>query len=157
VFSRRILAGAAVLAVIGAGGVAAQNYNLRPSFGTANLRFNFAPDPFVVNVTAGGTIPAERIGGPGCVGTIAQPPDVRLNYQAGGGLPLWIGARSAADVTLVVNLPNGRWICNDDFQGTNPGIILRQPMSGQYDIWVGNYDRGRGIPTQVFFSEVPPN
>ena len=63
-FSRRILAGAAVLAVI-AGGVAAQNYNLRPSFGTANLRFNFAPDPYVVNVTAGGTIPAERIGGPG--------------------------------------------------------------------------------------------
>ena len=29
-------------------------------------------------------------------------------------------------------------------------------MSGQYDIWVGSYDRGRGIPTQVFFSEVPP-
>ena len=36
------------------------------------------------------------------------------------------------------------------------GIVLRQPMSGQYDIWVGNYDRGRGIPTQVFFSDVPP-
>jgi len=72
-------------------------------------------------------------------------------------LPLWIGARSKADVTLVGNLPNGRWICNDDFQGTNPGIVMRQPMSGQYDIWVGHYDRGRGIPTQVFFSEVPPN
>ncbi len=119
--SRRALIGAAVLLALGAGGVAAQNYNLRPSFGTANLRFNFAPDPFVVNVTAGGTIPAERIGGPGCVGSIAQAPDVRLNYQAGGGLPLWIGARSNADVTLVINLPNGRWICNDDFQGTNPG------------------------------------
>ena len=155
-FSRRVLAGVAAVLALGAGGVAAQNYNLRPSFGTANLRFNFNPDPFVVNVTAGGTIPAERIGGPGCVGSIAQPPDVRLNYQAGGGLPLWIGARSQYDVTLVVNLPNGRWVCNDDFQGTNPGLVFGQPQSGQYDIWIGSYDRGRGIPTQVFFSEVPP-
>lgn len=155
-FSRRLLAGAAIVLALGAGSVAAQNYNLQPSFGTANLRFNFAPDPFVVNVTAGGNIPAERIGGPGCVGSIAQPPDVRLNYQAGGGLPLWIGARSRGDVTLVVNLPNGRWVCNDDFQGTDPGLVFGQPQSGQYDIWVGHYDRGRGVPAQVFFSEVPP-
>jgi serine protease Do/protease YdgD len=155
-FPRRAIAAAAVLAALGAGGVAAQNYNLPPSFGTVNLRFNFAPDPFVVNITAGGTIPAERIGGPGCVGTIAQAPDVRLNYVAGGGLPLWIGARSAADITLVVNLPNGRWVCNDDFEGTNPGLVFTNPLSGQYDIWVGSYHRGRGIPAQVFFSEVPP-
>ena len=60
-FSRRLLAAAAMIAALGAGGVAAQNYNLRPSFGTANLRFNFAPDPFVVNVTAGGNIPAELL------------------------------------------------------------------------------------------------
>ena len=155
-FSRRTLVAAAAIATLGAGGVAAQNYNLRPSFGTANLRFNFQPDPFVVNVTAGGNIPAERIGGPGCVGSIAQPPDVRLNYQAGGGLPLYIAAQSRYDVTLVVNLPNGQWVCNDDFIGTNPGLIFPQPMSGQYDIWIGHYDRGRGVPAQLLFSEIPP-
>ena len=153
-FSRRVLAIAAALAALGAGGVAAQNYNMPPSFGTANLRFNFAPDPFVVNVTAGGTIPAERIGGPGCVGSIAQPPDVRLNYQAGGGLPLYIGARSRYDVTLVVNLPNGQWVCNDDFQGTDPGIVLRQPMSGQYDIWIGSYSQGTNSNADLYISEV---
>ena len=155
-FSRRMLLGAAALLAVGAGGVAAQNYNMPPSFGTANLRFNFAPDPFVVNVTAGGNIPAERIGGAGCVGSIAQAPDVRLNYQAGGGLPLYIAAQSRFDVTLVVNLPNGQWVCNDDFIGTNPGMVFRQPMSGQYDIWVGHYDRGRGVPTQLIISEMPP-
>ncbi|NMJ43307.1 peptidase S1 [Roseomonas sp. JC162] len=153
---KRLLAAAAVVAALGAGGVAAQNYNMPPSFGTANLRFNFQPDPFVVNVTAGGNIPAERIGGAGCVGSIAQAPDVRLNYQAGGGLPLYIAAQSRFDVTLVVNLPNGQWVCNDDFIGTNPGMIFNQPMSGQYDIWVGHYDRGRGVPTQLIISEMPP-
>ena len=59
-------------------------------------------------------------------------------------------------MTLVVNLPDGSWLCKDDFQGTNPGLVLPRPMSGQYDVWVGSYDRGRGIPTQVFFSEIPP-
>ncbi|MBR0670274.1 hypothetical protein [Neoroseomonas soli] len=155
-FSRRLLAGAAVVAALGAGGVAAQNYNMPPSFGTANLRFNFQPDPFVVNVTAGGNIAAERIGGPGCVGAIAQAPDVRLNYQAGGGLPLYIAAQSRFDVTLVVNLPNGQWVCNDDFIGTHAGMVFSQPLSGQYDIWIGHYDRGRGVPAQLIISEVPP-
>jgi serine protease Do/protease YdgD len=154
--SRRLIAAAVALASVGAGGVAAQNYNLPPSFGTYNLRFNFQPDPYVINVTAGGTIAAERIGGPGCVGSIAQAPDVRLNYQAGGGLPLYIGAQSRWDVTLVVNLPNGQWVCNDDFLGTNPGMVFRQPLSGQYDIWIGHYDRGRGVPAQLIISEVPP-
>lgn len=152
---RKALLAVAVLAALAALPVVAQNYNRPPSFGTVNLSANFAPDPFVVGVTAGGTIPAERIGGPGCVGTIADAPDVRLNYRA-GGFPLFISAQSNADVTLVINLPNGRWACNDDFQGTNPGIVFRQPQSGQYDIWIGNYDRGRGIPTRLLISEIAP-
>lgn len=153
-FSRILAVSAAVLAVT-AGSVVAQNYNRRPTFGTVNLSANFAPDPFVVNVTAGGNIPAERIGGPGCVGSIADPPDVRLNYRA-GGYPLYLAATSRSDVTLVVNLPNGRWICNDDFKGTDPGLVLNNPMSGQYDIWVGHYNRGAGVPTQLLISEIPP-
>ncbi|MDB5379820.1 MAG: peptidase and chymotrypsin/Hap, partial [Rubritepida sp.] len=139
-FSRILAVSAAVLAVT-AGSVVAQNYNRRPTFGTVNLSANFAPDPYVVNVTAGGNIPAERIGGPGCVGSIADPPDVRLNYRA-GGFPLFLSATSNSDVTLVINLPNGRWICNDDFKGTDPGVVLSNPQSGQYDIWVGHYNRG---------------
>lgn len=153
-FSRILAVSAAVLAVT-AGSVVAQNYNRRPTFGTVNLSANFAPDPFVVNVTAGGNIPAERIGGPGCVGSIADPPDVRLNYRA-GGYPLYLSATSNSDVTLVVNLPNGRWICNDDFKGTDPGVVLNNPMSGQYDIWVGHYNRGSGVPTQLRISEIAP-
>lgn len=135
----------------------AQDYNRRPSFGTVNLNANFAPDPYNVNVTAGGNVPAERVGGRDCVGSIANAPDVRLNYNAGQGLPLYLSAVSNADVTLVVNLPDGSWACNDDFQGTNPGLIFRRPLSGQYDIWIGHYDRGSSVPAQLRISEVPPN
>ena len=135
----------------------AQDFNRRPSFGTVSLSANFAPDPTTVNVTAGGTLPAERLGGAQCVGSIANAPDVRLNYRAGQGLPLYLSAVSRADVTLVVNLPDGSWSCNDDFQGTNPGLIFRRPQSGQYDIWIGHYDRGSRVPAQLRISEVPPN
>lgn len=137
--------------------IAAQDWRLSPSFGTVRLNANFMPDPYVVNITAGGTIPAERLGVPGCVGTIANAPDVRLHYNAGMGLPLVIMATSRrADLTLVVNLPNGRWLCNDDFIGLDPGVVMNNPMSGQYDIWVGSYDRSRGIPAQVLISEIIP-
>ncbi|NKE45836.1 peptidase S1 [Roseomonas frigidaquae] len=135
----------------------AQDFNRRPSFGTVNLSANFAPDPTTVNVTAGGTLPAERLGGSQCLGSIANAPDVRLNYRAGQGLPLYLSAASRADVTLVVNLPDGTWACNDDFQGTDPGLIFRRPQSGQYDIWIGHYDRGSRVPAQLRISEVPPN
>ncbi|MCU0889203.1 MAG: hypothetical protein MUC64_14545 [Rubritepida sp.] len=154
--SRRFwLMGALALGAVAGPGLA-QNYNRAPNFGTLNLSANFQPDPVVVNVTAGGSVPAERLGGSGCVGTISDAPDVRLNYRPGMGLPLYISATSRADVTLVINLPNGRWICNDDFRGTDPGIVFPNPMGGQYDIWIGHYDRGSRVPAQLRISEVAP-
>jgi serine protease Do/protease YdgD len=152
----RLAAGALVAMAVTIGPVLAQNFNRAPSFGTVNLSANFAPDPYAVNVTAGGTIPAERLGGSQCLGTIADAPDVRLNYRAGQGLPLYLSVVSNTDTTLVVNLPNGQWACNDDFQGVNPGLIFRNPQSGQYDIWVGHYNRGSRVPAQLRISEVPP-
>jgi hypothetical protein len=152
----RLVAGALVAMAVTVGPVVAQNYNRAPSFGTVNLSANFAPDPYAVNVTAGGTVAAERLGGSQCLGTIADAPDVRLNYRAGQGLPLYLSVVSNTDTTLVVNLPNGQWACNDDFQGVNPGLIFRNPQSGQYDIWVGHYNRGSRVPAQLRISEVPP-
>jgi serine protease Do/protease YdgD len=149
---RALLASAVVLLALG-GGAVAQNPNLPPAYGTLNLNAGFLPDPQAVNVVAGGNIDARRLGGQ-CVGAIANPPDVRLNYRA-GSFPLFISVRSNVDTTLVINLPNGQWLCNDDFQGLNPGVILRNPPSGQYDIWVGTFGGGTA-PAQVLVSEVPP-
>jgi len=149
---RALLASAVALFALG-GAAVAQNPNLPPAYGTLNLNAGFLPDPQVVNVVAGGNIDARRLGGQ-CVGAIANPPDVRLNYRA-GSFPLFISVQSNTDTTLVINLPNGQWLCNDDFQGLNPGVILQNPPSGQYDIWVGTFGGGTA-PAQVLVSEVPP-
>jgi hypothetical protein len=64
------------------------------------------------------------------------------------------------DTTLVINDPNGRWICNDDFgesTGTNPGISFSTPDDGKYDIWVGVYSSddfpGSGGGVVLFVTE----
>lgn len=116
----------------------AQNLGLPPNFGEVTLQGGFAPDPNTVAIIAGGPIDASQgeAGGSDCHGMIAEAPDYRLNFTP-GGLPLNIFAESAGDVTLVVNLPDGSWACNDDTHGFNPALTFENPMAGQYDIWVG--------------------
>lgn len=124
-----------------------------PLFGTLNLSGGFTPDPATVQVQAGGSNSADGLG-PNCTGYINNTaPDVRLNFQA-GQLPLYIYVQSQADTTLVVNLPNGQWLCNDDAQGLNPGLTVQPAMSGQYDIWVGTYQQTGTPPATLFISEV---
>lgn len=147
------LALAASVAVIPA---SAQNYNLRPNFGTVNLRTGFPRDPHVVNVRSGGNIDASRASA-NCRGFISNAPDVRLNFVAGSRLPLIISVNSRADTTLVVNGPDGRWYCDDDGgqQGMNPSLRFNNVQSGRYEIWVGTYGRANDFaPAQVHISEL---
>ncbi|WP_207536913.1 hypothetical protein [Sabulicella rubraurantiaca] len=126
-----------------------------PRYGTLNLRADFQPDPREVSVEAGGDRQADGIG-PGCAGWIDfSRPDVDLNYEA-GSFPLIISAVSSVDTTIVINDPSGRWICNDDFQGLNPGVVFERPQSGNYNIWVGTFDRSRPQAATVRISEVMP-
>jgi outer membrane protein W len=144
------LVAAAVLAATTASD--AQNFNRRPAFGTVNLNAGFAPDPYWVRVRAGGTRPASSVSG--CGGSIADAPDVRLNYNAGGGFALTFFVRSNADTIVVVNDPSGAWYCDDDSGGNlDPQLTFSNPLSGQYDIWIGHYEGGRGIPAQLGITE----
>ena len=55
-----------------------------------------------------------------------------------GAFTLTIYAESKADTTLLINLPDGTWIADDDSGGNlNPLLKFANPQSGQYDIWVG--------------------
>lgn len=113
--------------------------NLSPSYGTVNLRHGFLPDPYVKSLVAGGS---QRVNKGGVNMYVARSPDVRLNYTA-GSYPLTIRAESGEDTTLLINLPNGQWIANDDGGGNrNPLIRLSRPQSGRYEIWVGTYNSG---------------
>ena len=70
-------------------------------------------------------------------------------------LTIFFRANAGGDTTLLVRLPDGRWICNDDspswandahrLDSLDPLLDLDTPPEGQYDIWVGSYERGKFI------------
>ncbi len=134
---------------------ASQDFSRAPAFGTITLTGGFDGDPRTVRVTAGGTLDASTLGS-GCVGSMANAPDVRLQFTASGSLPLIISVASDEDTTLAINRPDGTWVCDDDGgeQGTNPSIRFTPAMSGQYDIYIGHYARGRRIPATLYISEI---
>lgn len=128
------------------------DYNATPNYGVANLSSGFRPDPYVVNMRAGGDRPASGMGS-GCTGYITNAPDLRVNFDA-GGLPLIVSTSSSADTTLVINGPDGRWYCDDDSGGgSNARVRFNSPRSGRYEIWVGTYSSGDTQPATLRVSE----
>ncbi len=133
------LALAAALALPGA--ALAQNVGLTANYGEIRLNAGFTPDPYRVNLTAGGSIDAYTDTDlPGaCVGKISNAPDFEVTYSA-GSLPLVFRSRSSSDTTLIINGPDGRWYCDDDSWGDGDAEVrFNKPSSGTYDIWVGTY------------------
>jgi len=158
VFARTGGSGGATSSAGGSGGSGgAPNFRAAPSYGTIDLSAGFSPDPYVRSISAGGRDEVS-LGGSDCSGYIqASAPDLDLNYTA-GSYPLHIYAKSGTDVTLVVNLPDGSWLCSDDVDGTNPAISLNRPQSGNYNIWIGTYQpSGNPLPeSTVYISENAP-
>jgi len=134
----------------------AQDMAATPTYGVQNLTSGFAPDPIVISLLAGGQDSVAVTGSGVCSGFINNAAaDVELNYTA-GSYPLNIYVKSAADTTLVINQPDGTWICNDDSNGLNPLVSWTAPMSGTYDIWVGNWGSTDTPPATLQISELAP-
>jgi S1-C subfamily serine protease len=136
---------------------AAQNLGASGRYGVVSLASNFRPDPHVVEVVAGGPDAASRVAS-GCSGFISNDrPDYELNYSNPGQFRLGFYVVGDTDTTLVINDPSGRWFCNDDFGdrgGVNPGVVFDNPAAGNYDIWVGAYERGgTGAEVDLFITE----
>ena len=133
------IAAVIALLVAASGGGHAQDIFGDPHYGTARLESGFTPDPHEVEVAVGGSLSAARLGN-GCVGLISDSPDFRLRLDTNGSLPLYIWVESDTDTTLVINDPDGDWLCDDDSaQGVNPYLKLSSPSSGTYDIWIGAF------------------
>jgi hypothetical protein len=116
-----------------------QDRTLAPTFGEIKLESGFLPDPFKKDLIAGGSI-ETKLGG--VKAKVAKAPDFKLFYKA-GKFALTIRVESKADTTLLINLPDGSWIADDDSGGfPNPKIRFATPQSGRYDIWVGTYAGG---------------
>lgn len=128
----------------------AQDINLDPSFGSVTLKSGFVPDPYVKQMIAGGSI-NTNLGGVNA--WIGQAPDFRLYYTA-GSFPLTFYVNSAADTTLLIHLPDGRWVADDDSGGNrNPLVRFAQPPSGRYDIYIGTFQRGTA-PAILYITEL---
>lgn len=148
---RRLLLAAAAVTLASASALA-QNATAVPNYGTASLSGGFSGDPYTVNMTAGGNIDASSLGS-SCVGDISNAPDFELTFTP-GNLPLYMSAVADRDVSLVVNLPDGSWLCDDDSAGNlNPGLTLYSPSSGVYDIWVGDLS-GASPSATLYISEL---
>lgn len=135
----------------------AQNVGANPLYGTVSLTAGFTPDPYPVDVMPGGTTNATNLSlGSECVGFInASNPDVRVNYQAGEFSFLSFAIRGGGDTTLLINGPDGRWYCNDDFGGSvSPNVMFEPAQSGQYDIWVGTFGEDSGGSAQLRITEI---
>lgn len=134
----------------------AQNRNLPPSFGSGTIDLG-SPGNLTVDLLAGGNIFAERSIGIGCVGVIADAPDYLLTVTGSGTSVLTIAAQSGADTTMVVGLPDGTWLCDDD-SGGNLNPLTRQLTAGpgRYPIWIGTYSMtGSYPPARVTITSQP--
>lgn len=144
-----------LLAAVGlliAGPAVAQSAHLTANYGEIHLDAGFTPDPYRVQLHAGGGVNGARLPG-ACVGNISEAPDFEVTYSA-GGLPLVFRTLSSADTTLIINGPDGRWYCDDDSYGDGDAEVrFNRPQSGVYDIWVGVF--GQTAPATLLITETP--
>ncbi len=154
---KRLISALAVAATMAVPGMAvAQNAGLSANFGEIRLNAGFTPDPYRVEITAGGSIDAYTDTDlPGaCVGDISDAPDFEVTYSA-GSLPLVFRTRSSTDTTLIINGPDGHWYCDDDSWGDGDAEVrFNKPSSGTYDIWIGTFNGGTASAS-LLITETP--
>ncbi len=94
-----------------------------------------------IEVEAGGYRSPRRLHGADCTGFVGEEPSFTFRYEAGQP-SLRIGVESHVDSTLVVRLPSGRWLCNDDSNhgDRNAAVEVQDPDEGVYAAWAGVYD-----------------
>jgi hypothetical protein len=116
------------------------------AFLTMNLKAGFPLDPFVVSLNGGGEVDATTLD-EACTGFISEAPNFTVNWE-GEVEAFDIFYHSDFDPTLVLQLPDGAYLCNDDASNNllDPELTVEAPAEGQYNLWVGSYDEGQLIP-----------
>jgi len=127
--------------------------SLDPRYGDVDLTEKFA-GAHSVSLTAGGSIDVDV--GSCSYGYVADAPDVDLRYTTSGGSTLYVYVRADEDTTLLINTPNGSWVCDDDTLGSsNPVVVIPRAADGLYNIWVGTYGSTTTRAT-LYISEQDP-
>ncbi|RUR74584.1 hypothetical protein DSM107007_50890 [Nostoc sp. PCC 7120 = FACHB-418] len=106
---------------------------------------------------SGGSVEGNRITGRietptgPCNGFVDETPDHTIRLTSKFDY-LKLQVQSPQDTTIVVKGPGGTW-CNDDLDGKNPGII-GEWLPGNYQVWVGSYQKGKYFPYTLQITEV---
>lgn len=88
-----------------------------------------------------------------CRGHATVRPSLVVRRRNGGDAPFAISAEADFDATLAVRLPDGRWACNDDGWGLNPGLTFTAAERGEYVVYVGSLNNRSGGPAQVYVTD----
>lgn len=133
----------------------AQTPSETATYAEIELSAGFTPDPYRIDITAGGST-AVSVSGECDYGVVADAPDLEVNFTESAGGPLYIYAVSSEDTTILINLPDGSWVCDDDsYDDGDPIVEIYDADMGVYDIWVGTYDDETTAAT-LFVSEIDP-
>lgn len=124
----------------------------------ANIQLNpgFTPNPLQAQGQGGGTVSVPEIVGAAnsptgpCAGFADQEPNHTLVLSEFFNA-LSLQVQSSEDTALAIQGPGGVW-CNDDFEGSNPGVT-GQWLAGTYKIWVSSYGKGRSPSYTLRISE----
>lgn len=107
----------------------------RPLYGHAEVNRGFMPDPHVMQGVMGGSLQASTLS-PTCRGYVNPQPSHVIRSRT-GFQNLRVVVSGQGDSTLMIMLPNGAVLCDDDSGGgRNPLIQLSAPP-GEIRVWVG--------------------
>lgn len=125
-------------------------------YGRQVLAPGFEPSPFMIDVVSGGDVAVKPLAlGDNCLGYAAADPDFVVELADGFERATFLIA-SAEDTTLIVNLPNGSWSCNDDTNGLNPALVYYNAAPGSYQVWIGSYAADTYDDAVLYLAESGP-
>ena len=112
----------------------------------------FAPDPYPVELVAGGSVDVPAaVSALYCTGYAAAEPDARFEWEGIGFLRFFFLPDQGGDTALVVHAPDGSWWCIDDTYGTlDPSLDFLNSNPGEYAVWVSTDQPNEQVPGTLY-------
>ncbi len=122
---------------------------------TLDMKAGFALDPFLVSLNGGGEVDASTFN-TSCVGFVNDKPVLTARWT-GTVDQLRVFFYSDSDSTLVVQQPDGSYVCADDAADNvlDPELTVANPVTGTYKVWIGSFDANQLIPGLLVITARP--
>ena len=121
-----------------------------PLYGEISLAPGFQPSPFTIQIVGGGRNRSADFLAEAACGFVSEAPDFTVTLGE-DFREIMLALYSRADMTLLVNAPDGSWHCGADQFGAYAGVRFSHPLAGHYDVWVGSADEGN-YAASVFYA-----